>query len=53
MSEIITSKRVTIVLDSDLESKIRNKQADLIKKTGGSVSFSSMINDTLRGALKK
>jgi len=45
-------KRHTIVLDKDVESKLRNMQADLIKKTGSSVSFSAVINQTLKKALK-
>jgi hypothetical protein len=45
-------KRHTIVLDKDIESKLRNMQADQIKKTGASVSFSSVINQVLRKALK-
>lgn len=45
-------KRHTIVLDKDLESKLRSMQADQIKKTGSSVSFSSVINQILRKALK-
>jgi hypothetical protein len=45
-------KRHTIVLDSDIEAKLRNLQANLIKKTGSSVSFSSVISQTLKKALK-
>jgi hypothetical protein len=45
-------KRHTIVLDKNLESKLRIMQADLIKKTGSSVSFSAVINQVLRKALK-
>lgn len=45
-------KRHTIVVDNDIESKLRNMQADLIRKTGSSVSFSSVINQLLRKALK-
>lgn len=45
-------KRHTIVLDKDLESKLRAMQAEQIKKTGSSVSFSSVINQVLRKALK-
>ena len=45
------SKRVTIMLDDELVKKIRTKQAQLIKKSEKSVSFSSVLNDTLRNAL--
>ena len=41
-------KRVTIVLDDDLDKKLRNIQADQIKHTDGSVSFSSVINQAIR-----
>ncbi|MEO9308912.1 MAG: hypothetical protein ABI337_01285 [Nitrososphaera sp.] len=45
-------RRHTIVLDKDIESKLRHIQADLIKKTGASVSFSAVINRVLKKALK-
>ncbi len=46
------AKRITIMLDDDLDKKVRLKQADLIRKTQTSISFSSVINDVLRGKLK-
>ena len=52
MSNIISTKRVTIMLDSDLETKIRVKQAELMKKNNETVSFSSVVNDVLRGVIK-
>ena len=45
-------KRITIVLDDDLVKKLREKQAKLIKKSVKSVSFSSVLNETLRMAIK-
>ncbi len=45
-------RRHTIVLDKDIETKLRHLQANLIKKTGSSVSFSAVINQTLKKALK-
>lgn len=45
-------RRHTIVLDEDLEKKLRHLQADLIKKTDKSVSFSQVINETLKKGLK-
>lgn len=45
-------RRHTIVLDEDVEKKLRHLQANLIKKTGKSVSFSAVISDTLKKALK-
>ena len=41
-------KRITIMLDEDVEKKLRQRQADEIKKTSASVSFSAVINQTLR-----
>ena len=44
--------RITIVLDEDIVQKLRDKQAKLIKATAKSVSFSSVINQTLRKSIK-
>jgi len=41
------------MLDDDLLKKLRNKQAKLIKKSSKSISFSRVLNDTLRDSLKK
>jgi len=46
------AKRVTIMLDDDLDKKLRMLQAKLIQSTNGSVSFSEIINETLRKNLK-
>lgn len=47
---LMTSKRVTLMLDDDIDSKVRKIQA---KKTlEGSYSFSRAVNDVLREALK-
>ncbi len=46
------SKRVTIVLDDDLVKKLRDKQAKLIKESAKSVSFSRVVNETLRKGIK-
>jgi hypothetical protein len=45
-------KRITIVLDDDLVKKLREKQAKLIKESTKSVSFSSVINQTIRKCIK-
>jgi hypothetical protein len=45
-------KRVTVVLDDNLVKKLREKQAKLIKETTKSVSFSSVVNMTLRKGIK-
>ena len=46
------SKRITIILDDDLAKKLREKQAKLIKNSTKSVSFSRVLNETLRKSLK-
>jgi len=46
------SKRVTIVIDNDIDKKLRIKQAKRIQSEQGSVSFSRIINETLRKSLK-
>ncbi len=45
-------KRITIVLDDDLVKKLHDKQAKLIKESAKSVSFSRVINETLRKNIK-
>ena len=42
------AKRVTIMLDDDLARKLHEIQAKLIRESTQSVSFSAVINDTLR-----
>ncbi len=41
------------MLDDDLVRKLRTKQAKLLQESKGSVSFSRVINDTLRPCLKR
>ncbi len=47
------SKRVTIMIDDDLDKKVRLRQAKRITTETGSVSFSSELNAILREALDK
>jgi hypothetical protein len=47
------TKRVTIMLDEDLIKKLHEIQAKQIKKTSESVSFSAVLNTTLKNSLKK
>lgn len=46
------SKRVTIMIDNDLDKKIRLLQAKKIVKYTKTVSYSSILNDVLRMSLK-
>jgi len=41
------------MLDDDLAKMLRFKQAELIKQSKNSVTFSEVINQTLRKSLKK
>jgi len=44
-------RRVTIYLDVELEEKLKNRQANLLMKSRHSISFSHVLNQTLRDAL--
>lgn len=46
------AKRVTIMIDDDLDKKLRLLQSKLISKTNESISYSSVINNELRKQLK-
>ena len=45
--------RITIVLDDDLTKKFHEIQAKLIKESSSSISFSAVLNDTIRTGLKQ
>ncbi len=46
------AERITIILDDELLKKLHEIQAKQIKQSSKSVSFSRVLNDTLRKALK-
>ena len=46
------SKRVTIMIDDDLDKKLRLRQAKLISQEQTSYSYSRVLNDTIRKVLK-
>lgn len=46
-------RRITIMIDDELQKKLREKQAKLIKQNNKSVSFSQVINQTLKDAIRK
>ena len=48
----IISRRITIMIDDDLDKKVRVIQAKQIQKTNSSVSYSKTINEILRKHLK-
>jgi len=47
------SKRITIMIDDDLDKKLRLIQAKEIQNTSASVSYSGTLNKVLRNSLKK
>jgi len=46
------SKRVTIMIDDDLDKKLRLAQAKMIQQKQTSYSYSKTLNETLRKILK-
>ena len=46
------SKRVTIMIDDDLDKKLRLRQAKMIQQEQSSYSYSKVINESLRRILK-
>ncbi len=46
------SKRVTIMIDDDLDKKLRNRQAKLIQQEQSSYSYSKVLNEILHKSLK-
>ena len=48
----MTSKRVTIMIDDENDKKIRNKQANIMRKTNSTCSYSRVLNEQLRKILK-
>ena len=46
------SKRITIMIDEDLDKKLRFRQARMIQQEQSSYSYSRVLNDTLRKILK-
>ncbi|MBS3926162.1 MAG: hypothetical protein KGZ34_05675 [Nitrosarchaeum sp.] len=45
-------KRITVMIEDDIEKKLRAKQAKIMQKTNSSYSYSKVINDTLKQALR-
>ncbi len=49
----IMSKRITIMIEDEVDKKLRTIQAKTIQSTSSSVSYSSIINKILKTNLKK
>ncbi len=46
------NRRVTIVVDEDIDKKLRLRQAKMIQQNQSSYSYSKVLNDVLRKTLK-
>ena len=46
------AKRVTIMIDDDIDKKLRLRQAKLIQQEQSSYSYSKVLNEIIRKALK-
>jgi hypothetical protein len=46
------AKRVTIMIDEDLDVKLRLRQAKLIEKEKKSYSYSKVLNEVLKKSFK-
>ena len=46
------AKRVTIMIDNELDRKLRQIQAKLIQKENSSVSYSKVVNSMLKSSIK-
>lgn len=46
------SKRITIIMEDEIDKKLRLKQAKLIQNSMSAVSYSSVINQTLKKGLE-
>ena len=46
------ARRVTIVMDEDIIKKLHERQAKQIKESAKSISFSSVVNQTIRKHMK-
>ena len=45
------SKRVTIMIDDELDKKLRMRQAKLIQQEQSSYSYSRVLNEVIRKAI--
>jgi hypothetical protein len=46
------AKRRSIMLDEDLDKKLRSRQAKLIQTSNQSISFSQVLNNVVRSGLE-
>lgn len=48
----MASERITVLIDDDIVKKLRQKQSKLMLDLNENVSFSRVVNDTLRTKFK-
>ena len=48
----VETSRISVMIDKELENRLREKQAEMIGKTKGNVSFSHVVNLVLKEGLK-
>ena len=46
------AKRITIMIDDEIDKKLRQIQAKQISKTNSSISYSHVLNEAIRRQLK-
>jgi len=46
------SKRISIIIDEDIDKKLRLIQSKQIAKTNSSISYSQVLNEAIRKQLK-
>jgi hypothetical protein len=46
------AKRITVMIDDDIDKKLRQYQAKMIQQSSGAYSYSKTINDVLKKSLK-
>lgn len=46
------AKRITVMIDDDIDKKLRQYQSKMIQQRSGAYSYSKTINDVLKKSLK-
>jgi hypothetical protein len=46
------AKRITVMIDDDIDKKLRQYQAKMIQQSSGAYSYSKTLNDVLKKSLK-
>jgi len=51
-NDLVQNKRICLILEDDVDRKLRLHQAKLIQNSKSSISYSQTINHALRVAMK-